>query len=156
MTYYIAKDGKITACADWAFDREALETEREIVTGRDGGLYFAGEEPEPPLDELVGEYMNKIQQRLDGFARTVVEGAVMYDDIRSAVSYAQDPYANPLWRMEGDYCARMRAETWARAHEILNAFSPGDPIPNWEEIEAQLPPLDWPKGSRGYREPENG
>lgn len=130
-------------------ENEVFKTEREIVTGRDGGLYFAGEEPEPPLDELVKEYENRVQERLDAFARTLT-----YDGMLSACTYATSLVE--MYRIEGQYCVEARDATWHKAFQLLNAFTPGDPIPSWEEIEAELPPLAWPKGSRGYREPENG
>lgn len=49
MTTYYTTDviGKITQSADWPFPG-STETDKEIIRGYDGGLYFAGEEPVNP------------------------------------------------------------------------------------------------------------
>lgn len=143
---YYSNDAALLALQDP--DQEQLTTEKNIVTGYDGKLYFEGAEPQKPQKMVVAEYEAKIQARLDDFTRTLT-----YDGILSACTYATS--AIEMYRIEGQYCVEARDATWAKAFELLSAFQPGDPVPTWEEIEAELPPLAWPEGSRGYIEPSN-
>lgn len=109
------------------------------------------ERPEKPADavlaDTIAEYEANIQARLDGFASTLT-----YDGIMSACTYATSGVE--MYRIEGQYCGDSRDATWARAYELLSAILPtvqaGGDIPVWEAIEAELPVLEWPEGSRGY------
>ena len=74
-TYYTTdKDGKITQSANWKFADDALETEKEIVRGRDGQLYFAGEEPQITLEELK---QSKLAEISAAYAQYDATGTVM-------------------------------------------------------------------------------
>jgi hypothetical protein len=64
MTYYTMTGGAITASADYLFVPEALATDKEIVRGYDGRLYFAGEEPEPDAAYLAAQRKAEILARL--------------------------------------------------------------------------------------------
>jgi hypothetical protein len=102
------------------------------------GTTFVNPPPPPKTqEEIVAEFTAKVQARLDAFART--RG---YDGILSACTYATS--TNPKFAVEGQYCVQVRDETWAKCYEILNAVQAGErPIPTWEELEAELPPLKW-------------
>ena len=97
------------------------------------------EPPKPPtIEELTQQFIARIQLRLDMFAQT--RG---YDGILSACSYAISN--NPVFHVEGQYCMDKRDETWTTAHTILNdVIAVNRPILTWEEIEAELPALEWP------------
>jgi hypothetical protein len=87
---------------------------------------------------ITDQFTAKFQARLDAFART--RG---YDGILSACTYATS--ANPKFAAEGQYCVQARDATWATCYEILNAVQSGArPTPTWEELEAELPALQWP------------
>jgi hypothetical protein len=93
--------------------------------------------PKAP-EEIVAEFMAKVQSRLDAFART--RG---YDGILSACTYATS--TNPKFAVEGQYCVQVRDATWATCYQILNAVQSNQrPVPTWEEVEAELPVLQWP------------
>jgi hypothetical protein len=93
--------------------------------------------PRPP-EEIIAEFTARVQERLDAFART--RG---YDGILSACTYATS--TNPKFAAEGQYCVQARDATWAKCYEILNAVQFGDrQVPTWEELEAELPHLEWP------------
>ena len=115
-------------------------------------LEEAGRPPTP--EEITREFSARVQQRLDEFAQTEVEvmpGVVysMYDDIRSAISYANDP--DPVFSLEGRYALEARSATWSAANAVLAAVMTGQrDAPAWEEVEAELPVLAWPEGSRGH------
>jgi hypothetical protein len=96
--------------------------------------------PPPPKtpEEIIAEFTAKVQARLDAFART--RG---YDGILSACTYATS--TNPKFAAEGQYCVQARDATWAKCYEVMNAVQSGErPVPTWEELEAELPPLEWP------------
>ena len=89
-------------------------------------------------DKLVTDFVAKAQSRLDAFART--RG---YDGILSACTYATS--TNPKFAAEGQYCVQARDATWAKCYEVLNAVQSNQrPVPTWEELEAELPVLQWP------------
>lgn len=131
---------------------EAGYVNGEPFTIKDYGPYPEGwstTPPEPTMEEKIhaamAEFENSIQARLDGFARTLT-----YDGILSACTYATSSV--DMYRIEGQYCVDARDTTWAKAYTLLADILPtvmaGGNIPTWEEIEAQLPPLAWPEGSR--------
>jgi hypothetical protein len=96
--------------------------------------------PPPPKtpEEIIAEFTAKVQARLDAFART--RG---YDSMLSACTYATS--MNPRFATEGQYCVEARDATWAKCYEVLHAVQSGQrPMPTWEELEAELPPLEWP------------
>jgi hypothetical protein len=96
--------------------------------------------PTPPKtpEEIEAEFVAKVQSRLDNFART--RG---YDGILSACTYTTS--TNPKFSEEGQYCVQERDSTWAKCYEILIAVQSGTrKAPTWEELEAELPALEWP------------
>ena len=112
---------------------------------------FEEQESAPPLEEIIAatiaDYETRVQQRLDAFARTKT-----YENMLSACTYATSTV--PAFRIEGQYCVEMRDATWITAQTFLNnalaAVMAGErDIPSWEEVEAELPALQWPEGSRG-------
>jgi hypothetical protein len=139
-------------------DGEPGDVEGSFVPPKDVRVVFT----KPPTDELgkwrsvndkwvevtVAEltkiYMDLVQKRLDDFAGS--EGRV-YDNIMSAASYAGDD--NPTFSLEGQYCKAMRSITWETAHAFMNTVLPQvvsgqRSVPTWEELEANLPELNWP------------
>lgn len=79
------------------------------------------------------------QARLDDFART--RG---YDGILSACTYATSTVTK--FQAEAQYCVQARDATWAKLYEMLAEVQAGTrPMPSgFEDIEAELPPLNWP------------
>jgi hypothetical protein len=93
--------------------------------------------PKTP-EQIEAEFSARVQARLDAFART--RG---YDGILSACTYATS--TNPKFAAEGQYCMQARDATWVTFYGVLNAVQSGQrPVPTWEELEAELPPLAWP------------
>jgi hypothetical protein len=102
--------------------------------------------PEPTLEERVEAaykaFDAAVEARLDAFAATR-----RYASIYTACN-ARDSQIEK-YAAEGAYCFKMWGETYAKCEELLAEYMPGvlagkRPIPTWEEIEAQLPPLVWP------------
>lgn len=101
--------------------------------------------PEPTTEEKINaayqQLDSMVEQRLDNFAKEK-----KYANIVSACSYATS--SNPTFAAEAAYCVKMRDETYAKCYELINDILPkvqaGErPIPEWGEIEAQLPVLSW-------------
>jgi hypothetical protein len=117
-----------------------LEQEAQVVVpeiGASGAI--EPQEPSPPTqEETIKVFTDAVQARLDAFARTR-----NYDSILSACTYATS--MNPKFAAEGQYCVEARDATWVKCYEVFHAVQSGQrPIPSWEELEAELPPLEWP------------
>ncbi len=96
---------------------------------------------ETTIPVLIEIFTEKIQNRLDEFARS--EGR-FYDNMISACTYATSKH--PVWSVEGQYCVEIRDATWNAAYTLMNTVLTGNrPIPSWEELESELPSLEWPK-----------
>ena len=94
----------------------------------------------PTPEEQLAVFTAAIQAHLDNFAKTR-----NYDGILSAASYANS--AVPKFRAEGQYAAEMRDAVWAKGYEIMDAVLAGArPMPDLEEVLAELPALEWPEG----------
>lgn len=131
-TYYTTENGKITQSADWPFPG-AIETDKEIVRGYDGALYFAGEEPVYnglTSDEMKAQFNAAIEVRLNAFARergweTIDRVLAQRGEFASDAPIAQDAYD----------------KTWAAALALYPQIEAGTLA-----IEAaleQLPPISW-------------
>jgi len=107
----------------------------------DGETFINPPPPPPPAktpEQIIAEFAAKVQARLDAFART--RG---YDGILSVCTYATS--TNSKFATEGQYCVQARDATWETCYEVLNAVQSGQrPVPTWEELEAELPVLQWP------------
>lgn len=100
----------------------------------------------PTLEELVErayrDFDSRVEARLDAFAATR-----RYNSIYTAKAAKDSHIAK--YAAEGQYCELMWGETYAKCDQLLAEYMPDvlagkRPIPAWEEIEAQLPPLVWP------------
>lgn len=97
------------------------------------------EELERYRNNVIQSVVSKTQERLDTFAQTRY-----YDDIKSVCDYAGCSVEK--FSVEGQYCKDKRAETWQKLYEIMNEIDTGvrPPINNFEDIESELPILQWP------------
>ena len=94
---------------------------------------------EEKLESLQRTVVFRTQERLDAFALTR-----NYSSILSATTYENS--AIPKFAAEGAYAKQVRDATWATLYQILADVQAGTrPAPNsYEEIESELPPLQWP------------
>lgn len=97
-------------------------------------------DPPPLTDEQVaGNLSDAVQRFLDAAAR-----AQGYDDIRSAVTYADEP-AVPKFQAEGQALRAWRSLVWARCYEVLDAVKAGSrAVPTEAELIGELPALVMP------------
>ena len=129
-----------------AFYESIGMTLMDVEQGYDGNWYVAGYAPKQPLEEQVEAAYKaldaNVEKRLNDFAATR-----RYASIYTACNARDSQIAK--YAAEGSYCFKMWGETYAKCEELLNEYMPAvlageRPIPTWEEIEEQLPPLVWP------------
>ena len=104
----------------------------DIVQGTD-------QQVEQKLNQVESDFITLVQNRLDTFART--RG---YDGILEACSYATSK--TPTYAAEGAYCIEARDNTWNNFYSVVEAMKVGALpwLPRFSQIEALLPPLEWP------------
>lgn len=104
----------------------------------DAGEYFS----ETPVDivlseeQLIEKFRSIIQQHLD-------EAAVQvgYDDIKTAVTYADEPSV-PKFQAEGKALRAWRSVVWAFGYEQIAAVQSGERVlPTPAQLIAELPSL---------------
>lgn len=124
---------------------EHLVSPANTVVNGDGTISFIPPR-KPTLEEQVQAAYKaldaNVEKRLNDFAATR-----RYSSIYTACN-ARDSHITK-YAIEGAYCFKMWGETYAKCEELLNEYMPAvlageRPIPTWEEIEEQLPPLVWP------------
>ncbi|NHN77690.1 hypothetical protein HA520_10405 [Azotobacter chroococcum] len=93
--------------------------------------------PVPTVEELAAQYERAVQQHLDETAK-----GYGYDDIKSAVTYADEP-AVPRFQAEGLAFRAWRSLCWDYCYSLLDAVQAGTtPLPALEEVLAGLPALE--------------
>lgn len=92
------------------------------------------------LSELPSTFTALVQNKLDQTARTFG-----YDDIRSAVSYADEP-AVPKFQKEGEALREWRSLVWQHCYTALEDVQAGRrTVPTVSELLAELPSLQMPQ-----------
>lgn len=112
------------------------QAQGKLIVADENGRPILQDPPPPTPEQTVAKYVAAVQLWLDEQAR-----ALGYDDIKSAVTYAEEP-AVPKFQQEGQAMRRLRSLAWARCYEILNAVQAGQrSIPTEEELIAELEAL---------------
>ena len=92
--------------------------------------------PPPTAEQIMSRLEARMQSWLDEQAR-----ALGYDDIRSAVTYAEEP-AVPKFQQEGQAMRQLRSLVWARCYEIMDQVKAGQrSIPTEAELIAEMEAL---------------
>jgi len=92
-----------------------------------------------PKEQALWDFQTAIQSHLDEKAR-----ASGYDDIKSAVTYAEEP-AVPRFQAEGQAFRAWRSRCWAYGYEQLaKVESKERERPTIEQLIAELPALEMP------------
>lgn len=138
ITYYeILQDGTIGRSTPSERVAKAiglqLSTENEIVYGYDGRRYFAGDEPEKPLE--VADYDEAMEQHIL---------QARYD--RGYTSREPSDYAGSRverWAQDAQDWIRFRDDVMLYALSVENAVSAGATPPTLDEFKAGLPLPEW-------------
>lgn len=111
---------------------------KRIVADSKGRPVLA--DPLPPTPEAIAKALSaEVQSHLDAAAKSAG-----YDDIRSAVTYAEEP-AVPRFQAEGRAFRAWRSLCWDRCYAIQQDVADGArPVPTAAELIAELPTMEWP------------
>lgn len=92
-----------------------------------------------PPELIKAELTTAVQDHMDDAAR-----AAGYDDIKSAVTYADEP-AVAKFQAEGQAFRAWRSLCWAACHGVMAQVEDGErEVPTADELIAELPMLDVP------------
>ena len=88
---------------------------------------------------IQAEITTEVKRRLDDFAATR-----FYDSIISATTYISSTI--PYMKQEGEYCVKVRGETWEILRTILVEVNAGTRTPptGYSDVEGLMPVLEWP------------
>ena len=112
------------------------QSQGKRIVADESGRPILQDPPPPTAEQIMSRLEARVQFWLDEQAR-----ALGYDDIRSAVTYADEP-AVPKYQQEGQAMRRLRSLVWARCYEILNEVQAGQrSIPTEEELIAEMEAL---------------
>lgn len=111
----------------------------EVIGWDDDGYPYLSYPAPPTAEQVTTSLTAAIQAHMDEQAR-----ACGYDDIKSAVTYADEP-AVPKFQAEGLVFREWRSLCWAHCYAAMAAVHLGErAIPTAEELIAELPPLVLP------------
>lgn len=117
-----------------------IEAPDSVVCGQidqGGGVYA---DPPPSVEQILKPYETAVQAHMDASAR-----AAGYDDIKTAVTYADEP-AVEKFQQEGQAFRAWRSLCWAYCYEQLAAVQADQrPQPTVEELIGELPALVLPQ-----------
>ena len=112
------------------------QSQGKRIVADESGRPILQDPPPPTPEQIMRRLQARVQLWLDEQAR-----ALGYDDIKSAVSYAEEP-AVPQFQQEGRALRRLRSLAWARCYEILDAAQAGQrSIPTEAELLAEMEAL---------------
>lgn len=95
--------------------------------------------PPPTVEQIVNSIASAVQAHMDAAAK-----AAGYDDVKSAVTYAEEP-AVQKFRVEGQAFRAWRSLVWAKCYELLAAVQAGTRPPmTAQQVIAELPALNLP------------
>ena len=111
---------------------------KHIVPDANG--YPVAQDPPPPpaptAEQIRADRVAAVYTHLNTAAQ-----ALGYDDIRAAVTYADEP-AVPKFQAEGRAFRAWRSLVWAHCYQVLDDVQAGRrPIPSAAELIAELPAL---------------
>ena len=111
---------------------------KRIVPDPDGFPVLA--DPAPPTEaDLIAAISLAVQSHMDAVAKDLG-----YDDIKTAVTYADEP-AVPKFQAEGQALRAWRSLVWAKCYELLDEVKSGTRgVMTAEEVLAELPKFEMP------------
>ncbi len=95
----------------------------------------------PSEAQLIGQYTQAIQAHMDSRAQQFG-----YDDIKTAVTYAEEPSV-PRFQAEGQAFRAWRSACWDYCYTLLAEVKAGQrELPGVDQLVAELPELDLQHG----------
>lgn len=121
-------------------EHEALlagQSSGRIIAADADGRPVLQDPPAPTPEQIVAAIAAALQAHMDAAAK-----ALGYEDLRSAVTYADEP-AVPKFQAEGRALRAWRSLVWARCYELLDEVQAGTRPPmTAEQVIADLPALN--------------
>ena len=118
-----------------------MRIEHNVLTGTTEIVPWTDQE----IAERAGVARDHLQQELTSFVQSHLDltaRAYGYDDIRAAVSYADEP-AVPKFQAEGSAMRAWRSLVWAHCNQVLMDVQSGQrEPPTPEQLLAELPSVD--------------
>ena len=112
------------------------QSKGQRIVADENGRPILQDPPPPTAEQIMARLEARVQRWLDDQAQ-----ALGYDDIKSAVTYAEEPSV-PKFQQEGQAMRQLRSMAWARCYEILNAVQAGQrSIPTEAELVAEMDAL---------------
>lgn len=109
----------------------------KCIGADDNGRPVLLDPPPPTPEQQKAALTSAVQRHLDTTAQ-----AAGYDDIKSAVTYAEEP-AVPTFQNEGRAFRAWRSRVWEHCVQVLTDVEAGTrDAPSAEDLIAELPPLD--------------
>ena len=117
----------------------AAQSAGKVIVPDANGYPVAQDPPPPPAptaEKIRADRVAAVYAHMDAAAH-----ALGYDDIRAAVTYADEP-AVPKFQAEGRAFRAWRSLVWAHCYQVLDDVQAGlRPIPTAEDLIAELPEL---------------
>lgn len=133
MKYFKQPSGQVWAFDDDGSQDDYIPADAVRMTPAEVEAHI---NPPKSAEQVKAEKIQVIQSHLDAAAQQYG-----YDDIKSAVTYADEP-AVPSFQQQGQAFRAWRSLVWAKGYELLGAVDGGAPIPTDESLIAALPALE--------------
>lgn len=121
----------------WAFPADGSEDhyiDPELIPISDAEADALRQPPPLSVEQRIEALRVGVQEHLDAKAR-----ALGYDDIRTAVTYAEEPSV-PKFQAEGQAMRAWRSLVWSKCYEVLAQWKAGEIAePTQAELLALLP-----------------
>ena len=109
------------------------------IVANEQGYPVLADPPAPTPEQIIASIAAAVQAHMDAAAK-----AAGYDDVKSAVTYAEEP-AVQKFRAEGQAFRAWRSLVWAKCYELLAAVQAGTRPPmTAQQVIAELPALNLP------------
>ena len=109
----------------------------------DANGYPVAQDPPPPLVLIAEQIRATLTDAVYAHMNAMAQ-ARGYDDIKAAVTYAEEP-AVPIFQAEGRALCVWRSLVWAHCYQVLADVQAGTrAIPTAAQLIAELPALDLP------------
>ncbi len=123
------------------------EQHAALLAGQSNGQRIVAGENGPELQDPPAPTPEQVKAALSGAVQTHMDAAAQaagYDDIKSAVTYAEEPSV-PKFQAEGQAFRAWRSLCWAKCYEVMAAVAAGErAVPTASELIAELPTLEVP------------
>lgn len=141
--FALVQNGTVRQISESTFvvhpDYQWIDCDNTVQIGDtwDGQVFVPQVVPEKPIDEVLREYQDALQNFLDKKAREK-----QYNSALSIATYVTS--TNQQWKAEADAFIAWRDEVFVHALDVLSTVEQGGARPSIDDFIAGLPQLTWP------------